>query len=161
MKIKTKGHIAIAAVLDIALHGTEEPVTLAEISERQEVSLSYLEQLFGRLREDGIVLSKRGPGGGYQLSRKPDSISVAEVVNAVDKDTLHTRTCGGAGRCREDDPCLAHNLWSGLNDHLNGYLQSVTLGNILAESRNRPATAQPAQPAPPPVQHAEAIAAHA
>ena len=158
MKIKTKGHIAIAAVLDIALHGTEEPVTLAEISERQEVSLSYLEQLFGRLREDGIVLSKRGPGGGYQLSRKPDSISVAEVVNAVDKDTLHTRTCGGAGRCREDSPCLAHNLWSGLNEHLNGYLQSVTLGNILAESRNRPATAQPL---PPPVQQAEAAVAHA
>lgn len=137
MKIKTKGHIAVAAVLDIAVHGSEEPVTLAEISERQEVSLSYLEQLFGRLREDGIVLSKRGPGGGYQLSRKPDHISVAEVINAVDKDTLHTRTCGGAGKCTEESPCMAHKLWSGLNDHLNGYLKSVTLGTILADSDNR------------------------
>lgn len=137
MKIKTKGHIAVAAVLDIAVHGVDEPVTLAEISERQEVSLSYLEQLFGRLREDGIVLSKRGPGGGYQLSRKPDNISVAEVINAVDKDTLHTRTCGGAGKCTEESPCMAHKLWSGLNEHLNGYLKSVTLGTILAENDNR------------------------
>lgn len=160
MKIKTKGHIAVAAVLDIALHGTEEPVTLAEISERQEVSLSYLEQLFGRLREDGIVLSKRGPGGGYQLSRRPEAISVAEVVNAVDKDTLHTRTCGGAGKCSEESPCLAHGLWSGLNDRLNGYLQSVTLESILAETRDRvPAPAQVAAAAAQ--QYTEQHAAHA
>lgn len=157
MKIKTKGHIAVAAVLDIAVHGAEEPVTLAEISERQEVSLSYLEQLFGRLREDGIVLSKRGPGGGYQLSRRPEAISVAEVVNAVDKDTLHTRTCGGAGKCTAESPCLAHGLWSGLDDRLNGYLQSVTLESILAETRNR-------APTPPPMvvpQYTEQHAAHA
>jgi len=114
-------------MIDLALRGRETPVTLSSISERQCISLSYLEQLFGKLRRNNIVESVRGPGGGYYLARPANKITIAEIVIAVD-EPLDATKCGGMGNCKgETKPCLTHELWMGLNEKILGYLQSVTL----------------------------------
>ena len=127
MRLTTKGRFAVTAMVDLAMRGERGPVTLLGISERQKISLSYLEQLFGKLRRNNIVESVRGPGGGYYLARPANKITIAEIVIAVD-EPLDATKCGGMGNCKgETKPCLTHELWMGLNEKILGYLQSVTL----------------------------------
>ncbi|HTN94328.1 MAG TPA: Fe-S cluster assembly transcription factor [Gallionella sp.] len=136
MRLTTKGRFAVTAMVDLAMRGGKAPVTLAAISERQKISLSYLEQLFGKLRRNKIVESVRGPGGGYYLARPGNSISVAEIVIAVD-EPLDSTKCGGKGNCQGDEhPCITHNLWMGLNESILDYLQAVTLQQLVDDSHN-------------------------
>ncbi|MDD5247440.1 MAG: Rrf2 family transcriptional regulator [Rhodocyclaceae bacterium] len=135
MKLNTKSRAAIAAILDVAVHGAEKPVTLAGVGERQDISLSYLEQLFRMLREQGFVKSARGPGGGYRLNKQPSAISVADVVNAVDKKSAEC-SCRRTENCRGGVSCHAHGLWCRVDEHLQEYLRTVTLESILEASRN-------------------------
>src|SRR6185312_13850654 len=119
MRLTTKGRFAVTAMIDLALRQDQGPVTLAGISQRQDISLSYLEQLFGKLRRHEIVESVRGPGGGYQLARRPEKVSVADIIIAVD-EPLDATQCGGKGNCHGADPekgmrCMTHELWSTLN----------------------------------------------
>lgn len=130
MKLTTKGRYAVTAMLDLALHATSGPVKLAEISERQGISLSYLEQLFTRLRKKGLVKSTRGPGGGYSLSRESDDIAVSEVIIAVDENVDTTR-CGGMGNCHNDQRCLTHELWMELSSQIRNFLDEITLGELM------------------------------
>jgi Rrf2 family iron-sulfur cluster assembly transcriptional regulator len=130
MKLTSKGRYAVTAMLDLALHVGEGPITLAGISDRQGISLSYLEQLFTRLRKHGLVLSTRGPGGGYSLSRSAYEIPVAEVVTAVDESVDATR-CGGLGDCQDGRRCLTHDLWTDLSDQIYGFLNDITLGQLV------------------------------
>lgn len=135
MRLTTKGRFAVTAMIDLALRQHEGPVTLAGISERQKISLSYLEQLFGKLRRAKLVSSVRGPGGGYTLAREMDAISVADVIRAVD-EILDATNCGGHGNCEgEQQPCMTHNLWSALNQKMYEFLESVTLGDQVREQR--------------------------
>lgn len=131
MRLTTKGRFAVTAMLDLALRNGEGPVTLAGISERQKISLSYLEQLFGRLRRHGLVESVRGPGGGYYISKDLKSISVAEIIRAVD-EAVDATQCGGEGNCHDDRPCLTHELWMGLNTTIFNYLGAVNLAQLVA-----------------------------
>lgn len=130
MRLTTKGRYAVTAMLDLALHHDQGPTRLAGISDRQGISLSYLEQLFAQLRRQDLVTSVRGPGGGYHLGRQPDTISVAEVIAAVNEDTDTTR-CGGAGDCQEGEICLTHHLWMDLSDQVRAFLQSISLGDLV------------------------------
>jgi Rrf2 family iron-sulfur cluster assembly transcriptional regulator len=142
MRLTTKGRFAVTAMLDIALHHGKGPVTLAGISQRQRISLSYLEQLFGRLRRHSLVDSVRGPGGGYTIARELDKLSVADIVIAVD-EPIDATQCGGKENCRGDEGrCMTHELWSTLNDKMFEYLGSVTLSDLVA--RQRAADAQAA-----------------
>lgn len=136
MRLTTKGRFAVTAMLDLALRDGNGPVTLAGISERQRISLSYLEQLFGRLRRKGLVESVRGPGGGYYLAKEPKDIAVSDIIRAVD-EALDTTQCGGEGNCHDDKPCLTHELWISLNTRILDYLNSVTLGQLVAGHRER------------------------
>lgn len=131
MRLTTKGRYAVTAMLDLALHYDEGPITLADISQRQGISLSYLEQLFAKLRRKGLVDSTRGPGGGYRLSRIPDEIPVADVIIAVD-EKLETTRCGGLGNCQEDERCLTHDLWTELSDQIYQFLSGISLGNLVS-----------------------------
>jgi Rrf2 family iron-sulfur cluster assembly transcriptional regulator len=117
-------------MLDLAIHYKDGPITLADISQRQGISLSYLEQLFARLRKRGLVDSARGPGGGYRLSRLSTEISVGDVISAVDEKVDATR-CGGHGNCQEDDRCLTHELWMDLSDQIFQFLQNISLGELV------------------------------
>lgn len=130
MRLTTKGRYAVTAMLDIALHHEQGPVRLAGISDRQGISLSYLEQLFAQLRRRQLVKSVRGPGGGYHLGRQASSISVAEVIAAVNEDTDTTR-CGGAGDCQDGETCLTHHLWMDLSDQVREFLQGISLGDLV------------------------------
>lgn len=130
MKLTTKGRYAVTAMLDLALHAQEGPVPLADISQRQGISLSYLEQLFAKLRKQGLVDSARGPGGGYRLSRDANDIAVADVVTAIDEKVDATR-CGGMGNCQDGKPCLTHELWSDLSRQLYEFLESISLGQLV------------------------------
>jgi len=130
MKLTSKGRYAVTAMLDLALHAGNRPVTLAGISERQGISLSYLEQLFTRLRKHGLVSSTRGPGGGYSLSRSAHDIPVAEVVAAVDESVDATR-CGGKGDCQGGQRCLTHDLWSELSEQVYAFLSGISLGQLV------------------------------
>ncbi|MBY0575738.1 MAG: Rrf2 family transcriptional regulator [Gallionellaceae bacterium] len=132
MRLTTKGRFAVTAMVDLAMRGGKTPVTLAAISERQKISLSYLEQLFGKLRRNGVVESVRGPGGGYCLARPAGKISIAEIVVAVDEH-LDATNCGGKGNCHDDRQCSTHNLWMGLNEKIFEYLASVTLQQLIDE----------------------------
>jgi len=134
MKLTTKGRFAVTAMLDLALHGAEGPVPLAGISERQKISLSYLEQLFGKLRRHGLVESVRGPGGGYNLARAADTLSVADVILAVD-EPIDATQCGGRENCLDDRRCMTHELWAGLNAHIFTFLRSVTLAELVRQQR--------------------------
>ena len=130
MKLTSKGRYAVTAMLDLALHADKGPVTLAGISERQGISLSYLEQLFTRLRKHGLVSSTRGPGGGYSLSRSAHEIAVADVVTAVDESVDATR-CGGRGDCQDGHRCLTHDLWTELSNQIYAFLNEITLGQLV------------------------------
>jgi Rrf2 family iron-sulfur cluster assembly transcriptional regulator len=130
MRLTTKGRYAVTAMLDLALHQEQGPIRLAGISDRQGISLSYLEQLFAQLRRKQLVKSVRGPGGGYHLGRQAGSISVAEVIAAVNEDTDTTR-CGGAGDCQDGETCLTHYLWMDLSDQVRNFLQDISLGDLV------------------------------
>lgn len=130
MRLTTKGRFAVTAMLDLAMRGGRAPVTLSAISERQKISLSYLEQLFGKLRRNGIVESVRGPGGGYCLARPGSKISVADIVIAVD-EPLDATGCGGKGDCHDDHQCITHDLWMGLNEKILSYMSTVSLQQLV------------------------------
>ena len=132
MRLTTKGRFAVTAMIDLALHSGEGPVTLAGISERQKISLSYLEQLFGKLRRHQLVDSVRGPGGGYRLARPMPRISVADIVRAVD-EALDATQCGGRENCKEDERCMTHDLWMTLNAKMYEYLESVSLADLVSK----------------------------
>ncbi len=131
MRLTTKGRFAVTAMLDLAMHEVDKPVTLSGISERQAISLSYLEQLFSRLRRNGLVKSVRGPGGGYRLAKKQTEISVSEIISAVD-ELIDATQCGGQENCRDEHRCMTHDLWSSLNDRILDYLSGVSLADLVA-----------------------------
>jgi Rrf2 family transcriptional regulator, iron-sulfur cluster assembly transcription factor len=132
MRLTTKGRFAVTAMLDLALRGGKNPVTLAGISERQDISLSYLEQLFSRLRRHELVESVRGPGGGYYLARPLDDVSVADIIRAVD-EPIDATQCGGKENCHDEHRCMTHDLWVGLNAHIYDYLDNITLASLVAK----------------------------
>ena len=137
MRLTTKGRFAVTAMIDVAMHGGKGPVTLAGVSERQKISLSYLEQLFGKLRRHGLVESVRGPGGGYHLARPANTVSVADVILAVDEPIDATK-CGGKENCHDDKRCMTHELWANLNSHIFAYLRSVTLEQLVRQQDKQP-----------------------
>ncbi|MCG8427519.1 MAG: Fe-S cluster assembly transcriptional regulator IscR [Chromatiales bacterium] len=130
MRLTTKGRYAVTAMLDLAFHHGNGPITLADIAERQDISLSYLEQLFSRLRKRELVNSVRGPGGGYTLGRGADEIFVAEVISAVDEKVDTTR-CGGDNNCQKNERCLTHDLWHDLSDQIYDYLSHISLHDLM------------------------------
>lgn len=130
MKLTAKARYAVTAMLDVALHGADAPVPLAGMAERQGISRSYLEQLFTRMRQRGLVQSVRGPGGGYQLARSAERISVADVVAAVGEQVDATR-CAGMQNCQDSDPCLTHHLWADLSEEIRRYLDRQSLAGVL------------------------------
>ena len=130
MRLTTKGRYAVTAMLDLALHGIDRPVSLADISGRQDISLSYLEQLFAKLRRHGLVTSVRGPGGGYRLSRAGDEIYVAQIIDAVN-ETVDATGCGGTADCQQGDVCLTHHLWCDLSEQIHGFLSGISLGDLV------------------------------
>lgn len=134
MRLTTKGRFAVTAMVDLALRGDEGPVALAGISERQQISLSYLEQLFGKLRRHRLVDSVRGPGGGYCIARPLDQVSVADIIRAVD-EPLDATQCGGRENCIEEHRCMTHDLWATLNVKMYDYLSSVSLGDLVAKQK--------------------------
>ena len=134
MRLTTKGRFAVTAMLDLAMQGGVRPVTLAGISRRQHISLSYLEQLFGKLRRHSLVDSVRGPGGGYNFARDLSTISVADIICAVD-EPLDATQCGGKENCRDEGKCITHDLWARLNRHIVDYLGAVTLKQLVEEQK--------------------------
>jgi Rrf2 family iron-sulfur cluster assembly transcriptional regulator len=138
MRLTTKGRFAVTAMLDLAMRGHNGPVTLAGISERQKISLSYLEQLFGKLRRHALVDSVRGPGGGYCLARSAHQITVADIIRAVD-EPLDATQCGGKENCLDEHRCLTHELWTTLNRKMYDYLSSVSLGELAVRGREKEA----------------------
>ena len=126
MRLTTKGRYAVTAMLDLALHEGKGPISLADISERQGISLSYLEQLFAKLRRNELVSSVRGPGGGYQLKRSQRDINVAEVIDAVNENVDATG-CNKRGDCQSGEVCLTHHLWCDLSDQIHTFLNGITL----------------------------------
>lgn len=136
MRLTTKGRFAVTAMLDLAMRNGNGPVTLAGISDRQKISLSYLEQLFGKLRRRALVESVRGPGGGYCLAKDTNNISVAEIIRAVDEPVDATQ-CGGLGNCLDDHRCMTHELWTGLNKHIYEYLEAVSLADLVLQQRTQ------------------------
>ena len=155
MRLTTKGRFAVTAMIDLALRQDSGPVTLAAISQRQSISLSYLEQLFGKLRRNELVESTRGPGGGYSLGRKAGEITVADIIVSVD-EPLDATHCGGKENCHDGDgPCMTHELWTTLNVRILEFLQSVTLQKLVdeqhakgAEIEGRPAARRAISSAP-------------
>jgi Rrf2 family iron-sulfur cluster assembly transcriptional regulator len=130
MRLTTRGRYAVTAMLDLALHYERGPVSLAEIAQRQGISQSYLEQLFSRLRKNGLVGGTRGPGGGYRLGRPTDEISVADVIDAVDESVDATR-CGGKQNCQGEHRCLTHDLWEDLSAQIRGFLGDLSLRQLV------------------------------
>lgn len=144
MRLTTKGRYAVTAMLDLALHATEKPITLADISQRQGISLSYLEQLFSRMRKQELVASARGPGGGYRLSRDANDINIAQVISAVDEKVSVTR-CEGRGDCHNGGPCLTHELWCNLSDQIYDFLNGISLGDLLEQQHVKDVAARQEQ----------------
>ena len=132
MRLTTKGRFAVTAMIDLALHNASGPVTLTQISERQKISLSYLEQLFGKLRRRSLVTSVRGPGGGYNLASSTDQVSVADIIIAVD-EPIDATQCGGKENCMDDKKCITHDLWTDLNRHIFEYMRAVKLSELVAK----------------------------
>lgn len=130
MRLTTKGRFAVTAMMDIALQEGVRPVALSDISERQNISLSYLEQLFGKLRRRALVTSVRGPGGGYRISQPTETITVGEIIRAVD-ETVDATQCGGLKNCKDDKECITHELWTGLNEHIFDYMDTVKLADLV------------------------------
>lgn len=143
MRLTTKGRFAVTAMIDLAMQQSKGPVALAGISQRQNISLSYLEQLFAKLRKHELVDSVRGPGGGYQIAKNLNEVSVADVILAVD-EPLDATQCGGKENCTDEGQCMTHDLWSSLNRKMLEYLGSVTL-HALVEQNNRKHVEQPIQ----------------
>lgn len=131
MRLTTKGRYAVTAMLDLALHEGKGPISLADISERQGISLSYLEQLFAKLRRNALVKSVRGPGGGYQLNREQSQINVAEVIDAVN-ESVDATGCNRNGDCQGGDICLTHHLWCNLSDQIHLFLSGISLADLVA-----------------------------
>ena len=136
MKLTTKGRFAVTAMIDLALRQDDGPVALAGISERQKISLSYLEQLFGKLRRHELVSSVRGPGGGYCLARPATEVSVADIIRAVD-EPIDATMCGGKSNCDDAEPCMTHQLWTTLTNHMLEYLSSVHLAELVEQQRSK------------------------
>lgn len=136
MRLTTKGRYAVTAMLDLVLHSQNTPVTLTEIATRQTISLSYLEQLFSRLRKADLVKGVRGPGGGYRIRQTPELISIASIIEAVNEPIDSTK-CGGEENCQHDSICLTHDLWAGLSDHIQDYLSQITLADLIAQRDER------------------------
>jgi Rrf2 family transcriptional regulator, iron-sulfur cluster assembly transcription factor len=137
MRLTTKGRFAVTAMIDLAMRNGEGPVTLADISDRQKISLSYLEQLFGKLRRKGLVSSVRGPGGGYNLARPTPEVSVADIIVAVD-EPIDATQCGGKENCKDEQKCITHDLWTDLNKHIFDYLGAVKLSELVAKQTKKP-----------------------
>ena len=136
MRLTAKGRYAVTAMLDLALHHDQGPVALADIATRQGISLSYLEQLFSRLRKRGLVDSTRGPGGGYRLGLDPAAIVVFDVIGAVDED-MDTTRCHGMENCQDDERCLTHDLWTDLSHQIREYLSGIDLAQLVERQRVR------------------------
>ena len=134
MRLTTNGRFAVTSMIDLALNAQNNAVKLNSISERQQISLSYLEQLFSKLRRAGLVESIRGPGGGYILGRDAGEINIAQIIAAAE-DELDATLCKGKANCQSGAPCLTHNLWENLNHTINAYLSSVTLAGLLAQQQ--------------------------
>ena len=134
MRLTTKGRFAVTAMIDLALRQHDGPVTLAGIAERQNISLSYLEQLFGKLRRHQLVASVRGPGGGYCLAKPLEAVSVADIISAVD-EPLDATNCGGKRNCHDEHTCMTHVLWTSLNTRMFEYLSSVNLAELVRQQR--------------------------
>ncbi len=134
MRLSTKGRYAVTAMLDLAIHYDQGPVTLADISETQGISLSYLEQLFARLRKRGLIEGLRGPGGGYRLSRAPDDISVSMVITAIGEG-IDANSCEGHENCQDGERCLTHELWDKLGNEIFNFLDGITLASFLKRDR--------------------------
>jgi len=132
MRLTTKGRYAVTAMLDLSLNYGVRPITLADISDRQGISLSYLEQLFSNLRRQGLVSSSRGPGGGYRLSRSADEVTVLDIISAVDEKVDTTR-CEGKGNCSKGEQCLSHEIWHSLSEQIKMYLGGITLGQVVKD----------------------------
>ena len=131
MRLTTKGRYAVTAMLDLAINADAGPISLADISERQNISLSYLEQLFSKLRRAGLVFSVRGPGGGYSLSRGGDEIFIAQIVDAVN-EAVDATGCRGQADCQAGEICLTHHLWSDLSEQIHGFLSNISLASLVA-----------------------------
>ena len=136
MRLTTKGRYGVTAMLDLAMHGEDKPLTLAEISQCQDISLSYLEQLFAKLRRGGLVSGVRGPGGGYRLTRPAGQISVADVIISVDEDIDITR-CNGKENCQDGDACLTHYMWLDLSNDMLRFLQGISLADVVEQVNSR------------------------
>jgi Rrf2 family iron-sulfur cluster assembly transcriptional regulator len=136
MRLTTKGRFAVTAMIDLGLRQHNGPVTLAGISQRQKISLSYLEQLFGKLRRHALVESTRGPGGGYTLGKPMPDISVADIIFAVD-EPIDATQCGGKENCDNDQRCMTHDLWAALNRHMVDFLDSVSLHELVEKQKER------------------------
>ncbi len=137
MRLTTKGRFAVTAMLDLALNSTRGPVTLSGISARQKISLSYLEQLFGKLRRRALVESVRGPGGGYNLARPASELTVADIICAVE-EPLDSTGCAGREYCQDNERCMTHDLWEELNTTVYGFLATVKLSQLVDKQRTRP-----------------------
>ncbi|QUM82145.1 Rrf2 family transcriptional regulator [Moritella sp. 5] len=133
MRLTSKGRYAVTAMIDLALHAELKPVPLAEISERQSISLSYLEQLFSRLRRKKLVASARGPGGGYKLGMLPGLISVGMIIDAVDENVKATK-CDSAGGCNDGKRCLTHSLWDDLSERISDFLDNISLADLMVNN---------------------------
>ncbi len=136
MKLTTRGRYAVTAMLDLALYENQGPISLADISGRQEISLSYLEQLFSRLRRSGLVESTRGPGGGYRIAQPLAEVSVANIVRAVN-ESVDTTQCGGQKNCHNHGRCLTHDLWEGLSEQIENFLSGVSLQDLIDKDQVR------------------------
>jgi Rrf2 family transcriptional regulator, iron-sulfur cluster assembly transcription factor len=134
MRLTTKGRYAVTAMLDLAFHSQKKPVTLTDIAARQTISLSYLEQLFARLRRANMVKGIRGPGGGYTLAGEASGINIADIIAAVD-EPLDATKCGGEANCQKEQACLTHDLWMGLSEQIRDYLKGITLAHLLEKHR--------------------------
>ena len=133
MRLTTKGRYAVTAMLDLAMHRAQGPVSLADISQRQAISLSYLEQLFAKLRRVSLVSSVRGPGGGYELLRGSEVIFISEIIDAVN-ESVDTTRCHGAGDCQDGETCLTHYLWEDLSEQIHSFLEGISLADLVAKN---------------------------
>jgi len=144
MRLTTKGRFAVTAMIDLALRHHSGPVTLAAISQRQEISLSYLEQLFAKLRRNELVTSARGPGGGYRLARSGTDIFVAQIIDAVD-EAVDVTNCQGKGNCHHGETCLTHDLWEDLSGQIHDFLSQISLGDLMERRQRQRTTARPVE----------------
>ncbi|MEX2130562.1 MAG: Fe-S cluster assembly transcriptional regulator IscR [Pseudohongiellaceae bacterium] len=136
MRLTTKGRYAVTAMLDLALHKSQGPVSLSDISGRQTISLSYLEQLFAKLRRNQLVKSVRGPGGGYELNHGAENIYIAQIIDAVN-ESVDTTRCKGAGDCQGGETCLTHYLWEDLSQQIHDFLERISLADLVAKNEIR------------------------